>query len=276
MADENTGGSRLKLQTEEPEVKTVRIPLPPQLKADEEQQREAERAAEAVGQAALLQQARKGTARPAPATPPKTIAETIAPTPKPKKKAAPQSCPSCGSAIAPENIGFSFCTHCGADLPKAGLSLETEPTESKADNKPPVRYPQTAQATEERSQNGVRDPRATVRKIAQVHAGTVQAQLQQGVTSTAQVEIELRREVNPTVHAILSFLFPGVGQLLNGQVGKGMMLILAAFVAVSLMHLPAFGLELLIARVLIGLDAYRIGEKRRNGQKVGEGDWDVA
>ena len=152
MADENTGGSRLKLQTEEPEVKTVRIPLPPQLKADEEQQREAERAAEAVGQAALLQQARKGTARPA--TPPKTIAETIAPTPKPKKKAAPQSCPSCGSAIAPENIGFSFCTHCGADLPKAGLSLEMEPTESKADNKPPVRYPQTAQATEERSQMG--------------------------------------------------------------------------------------------------------------------------
>jgi hypothetical protein len=84
------------------------------------------------------------------------------------------------------------------------------------------------------------------------------------------------REVNSTVHAILSFLFPGVGQLLNGQVGKGMLLILAAFVAVSLMRLPAFGLELLIVRVLIALDAYRIGEKRRNGQKVGEGDWDIA
>ena len=89
MADETTGGSRLKLQTEEPEVKTVRIPLPPQLKADEEQQRDAERAAEAVGQAALLEQARKGAARPAPVAPVKTIAETIAPTPKPKKKMGP-------------------------------------------------------------------------------------------------------------------------------------------------------------------------------------------
>ena len=121
-------------------------------------------------------------------------------------------------------------------------------------------------------------PRATVRKIAQVHAGAGVAQAQQtlGSTSSIQLEASVRRETNSTLHAILSFLFPGVGQLLNGQVGKGMMLILAAFVAVSLMRLPAFGLELLIARVLIALDAYRIGEKRRNGQKVGEGDWDIA
>jgi DNA-directed RNA polymerase subunit M/transcription elongation factor TFIIS len=273
VADENTGGSRLILQEEEPVVKTVRIPLPPQLKADEQQQREAENAAEAVGQAALLQQARKGATRPAPQTPAKTIAETIAPTPKPKVAAAPQNCPSCGSVIAPESAGFSFCTHCGADLPKAGLSLESDPV---AENKPPVRFTQST-VTEEWSQsvNGVRDPRATVRKIAQVHAGVGQAQLQQTMTTMTAVQGETR-EVNSTVHAILSFLFPGVGQLLNGQVGKGMLLILAAFVAVSLMRLPAFGLELLIVRVLIALDAYRIGEKRRNGQKVGEGDWDIA
>ena len=161
MADENTGSSRLILQEEEPAVKTVRIPLPPQLKADEQQQREAEHAAEAVGQAALLQQARKGATRPAPAPPAKTIAETIAPTPKPKVAPAPQNCPSCGSVIAPESAGFSFCTHCGADLPKVGLSLESDPM---AENKPPVRFTQST-VTEEWSQsvNGVRDPRATVR-----------------------------------------------------------------------------------------------------------------
>ena len=276
MADENTGSSRLILQEEEPAVKTVRIPLPPQLKADEQQQREAEHAAEAVGQAALLQQARKGATRPAVVAPPRTIAETIAPTPKPKIQAAPQNCPTCGSVIAPESAGFSFCTHCGADLPKAGLSLQSDPV---AENKPPVRFTQST-AAEEWSQsgntvNGVRDPRATVRKIAQVHAGVGQAQLQQTLSTMTSVQGETR-EVNSTVHAILSFLFPGVGQLLNGQVGKGMLLILAAFVAVTLMHLPAFGLELQIARVLIALDAYRIGEKRRNGHKVGEGDWDIA
>jgi hypothetical protein len=277
VPDENTGGSRLQLQTEEPEVKTVRIPLPPQLKADEQQQREAEYAAEAVGQAALLQQARRGAARPAPTLVAEALVSPPLPKPKSLKKAAPQSCPSCKTPIAPESAAFSFCVHCGADLPKAGLSLETE-------NKPPVRFPQTATAattipeTETNLANGVRDTRATVRKIAQVHAGAGQVQAQQVLTSTSngQVEIEFRREVNPTVHAILSFLFPGVGQLLNGQVGKGMLLILAAFVAVSLMRLPAFGLELLIARVLIALDAYRIGEKRRNGQKIGEGDWDIA
>lgn len=265
MVDENTGGTRLLLQSEEPEVKTVRIPLPPQLKADEEQLRDAERAAEAVGQAALLQQARKGANRVAPQ------ASVSAPVSKPKNKAPLQKCPVCQTAIVPENAGFSFCTHCGADLPKAGLSLESEPV---AESKPPVR---SALSPEELA-HGVRDPRATVRKIAQVHAGAGQTQLHQTSTTSqnTQVEIEFRREINPTVHSILSFLFPGVGQLLNGQVGKGILLILAAFVAVSLLKLPPFGLELLIARVLIGLDAYRIGEKRREGKKVGEGDWDIA
>lgn len=275
MADENTVGSRLTLRPEEPEVKTVRIPLPPQLKADEEQLREAEHAAEAVGQAALLQHARKGANRPAPSTravPP--LLETVIAAAKQKKNASPQKCTACQTPIAPENAEFSFCTHCGADLPKASLSLETAPL---AEAKPPQRL---ALPPEEFLAHGVRDPRATVRKIAQVHAGAGQAQ-QTGTVATKtvtspQIEIEFRREINPTVHAILAFLFPGVGQLLNGQVGKGILLILAAFVAVSLLKLQPFGLELLIARVLIGLDAYKIGEKRRNGQKVGEGDWDIA
>ena len=128
MADENTVGSRLTLRPEEPEVKTARIPLPPQLKADEEQLREAEHAAEAVGQAALLQHARKGANRPAPSTravPP--ILETVIAAAKQKKNASPQKCTACQTPIALENAEFSFCTHCGADLPKASLSLETAP-----------------------------------------------------------------------------------------------------------------------------------------------------
>lgn len=285
MAEENTGGSRLILQEEEPETKTVRIPLPPQLKADQEQQREAERAAEAVAQAALLQHARRGAERTVPlvtapplATAPVTTTTVEA---KPKKKAPAAKCPSCGQSIAAQSAGFSFCTHCGADLPKAALSLETEPTRETI---PPVRV---ASPVEEvlgatTAANGVRDTRATVRKIVQVHNAVGQVQAQQTATgatttaSTAQVEIEFRREVNPTVHAILSFLFPGVGQLLNGQVGKGILLILAAFVAVTLLRLDAFGMVMLIGRALVGLDAYRIGERRRNGHKVGEGDWDIA
>jgi X-X-X-Leu-X-X-Gly heptad repeat protein len=287
VSDENTGGSRLLLKEEEPEVKTVRIPLPPQLKAEEEQQREAERAAEAVAQVALLQHARRGVELPAPlvSAPPIVQAATEV---KLKKKASPTKCPSCGQVIPSQSAGFSFCTHCGADLPKAALSLEAEPVK---DTRPPVRI---APPGEELGTNGVRDTRATVRKIVQVHnsvgqatsgvgqvtsgVGQMQAQQVASVTGTssAQVEIEFRREVNPTVHAILSFLFPGVGQLLNGQVGKGILLILAAFVAVTLLRLDPFGMVLLIARAVIGLDAYRIGEKRRSGQKVGEGDWDIA
>jgi TM2 domain-containing membrane protein YozV len=209
-------------------------------------------------------------------TPEKAVLTAVAPPvvevskPKPKKAAAPEKCPSCHTPIPAERTQFSFCTHCGADLPKAGLTLETKP------GVPPVRKPPVV--NEEVLAHGVRDPRATVRKIAQVHAGTAQAQtvLKSQQSSSTQIEFEFRREINPTANAILSFIFPGLGQMLNGQVGKGILLILAAFVATTLIGMHFWGIEILIARVIVAIDAYRIGEKRRNGQKVADGDWDIA
>lgn len=266
MADDTTRGVGLGFLPAEPEVKTTRIPLPPQLKAEEEQKRESESLAEAIGQTALLEQARKAVFNATPAPVVAHVAEPVLV----KKAAPPDKCPACGTPITADKAGFSFCTHCGADLPKAGLSVETVAPV------PPVRRAQGG-TSEEVLANGVRDPRATVRKIAQVHAGAAQAQaLLQSQQSATQVEFEFRREVNPTVNAMLSFLFPGVGQMLNGQVGKGILLILAAFVAITLLGFSSFGMELLIARAIIAIDAYRIGEKRRNGKKVGDGDWDVA
>lgn len=249
MADETPGGTGLRFLPAEPEVKTTRVPLPPQLKVEEEQKRVPEKA------------------------PAVTVTPPVAEAPKVvKKAAAPEKCPACHTPIPAERAQFSFCTHCGADLPKAGLTLETKPG-----GVPPVRKPPVV-VTEEVLAHGVRDPRATVRKIAQVHAGTAQAQAQTVVKqgSSTQIEFEFRREINPTANAILSFIFPGLGQMLNGQVGKGVLLILAAFVATTLIGMNFWGIEILIARVLVAIDAYRIGEKRRNGQKVGDGDWDIA
>lgn len=265
MADDTTGGTGLRFLPAEPELKTTRVPLPPQLKAEEQEKRETESVAEAISQAVLLEQARKAVARPPVMPRTEVVAEPVVA----KKAAAPESCPACGTPISPEQAPFSFCTHCGADLPKAGLSLETKPSA------PPIRRVAPALG-EEVLANGVRDPRATVRKIAQVHAGTAQAQAVRQTQQTASVELEFRREVNPTLNAILSFFFPGVGQMLNGQVGKGILLILAAFVATTLLRFPFWGMELLIARAIVAIDAYKIGEKRRMGQQVGDGDWDVA
>lgn len=247
MADESTGGTGLRFLPAEPEVKTTRVPLPPQLKADEDQKRTTEKVVVA------------------------TVAPPVVEPVKVKKAAAPEKCPACHTPIPAERAQFSFCTHCGADLPKAGLTLETKP------GIPPVRKP-LATHNDDVLAHGVRDPRATVRKIAQVHAGTAQAQtvLKTQQNSSTQIEFEFRREINPTANAILSFIFPGLGQMLNGQVGKGVLLILAAFVATTLIGMHFWGIELLIARVIVAIDAYRIGEKRRNGQKVGDGDWDIA
>ena len=140
--------------------------------------------------------------------------------------------------------------------------------------------------------HGVRDTRAAMRRIAEayrqqesagagnVHSSTGNVHSSAGnvraatVAATAQAQAE-RREVNPTVHAILSFVFPGVGQMLNGQSGKGIFLI-AAGIALSVLSPPFFPVVSIVARVLVAVDAYRIGERRRKGEKIEPGEWDFS
>lgn len=250
---------------------TVRIPLPPQLKLDEDRRREAERATEAVA-----------ISRPSVATapnPPRTVdvvSDAVA------KPAPIVACPSCTKTITPENARFSFCVHCGADLPRPE-SARPEPRTEYPTVPPVQRTPfPTLGSAQEPFPNGVRDPRNTMRKIAQVHGGASgggQAQMQLPLpqqTMAATTEGETKREVNSTVNAICSFFLPGVGQMLNGQVGKGMLLLVGLFIAVSILGWQYFGLPLLIAQTLSAIDAYRIGERRRSGEKVNDGEWDVA
>lgn len=47
-------------------------------------------------------------------------------------------------------------------------------------------------------------------------------------------------EKNPVLAAVLSFFFPGVGQIYNGDVGKGVVLLVADFVLVGFMFATFF------------------------------------
>ncbi|MGC4045820.1 MAG: hypothetical protein QM758_18675 [Armatimonas sp.] len=162
-----------------------------------------------------------------------------------------ENCPACGSSVNQDGVQFSFCMDCGADLP----AMQRPRTKR-------VRKPDAS---------GVRDVRSSARQLAEVHEQARQHRHQQqqmvhGPASTETVG-------NPVVHAVLSFLLPGLGQLLNRQVAKGVLTMVGSFV---IQALPFGAVVTTVIRVLCAVDAYRIGERRRRGESVGDTEWDLA
>ena len=154
-------------------------------------------------------------------------------------------CVACAEEVTEEGTNFSFCLHCGADLPSAVK-------------------PQTRRIRKE-DPSGVRDVRSRARELGELHRQAAQHQLHAEPTAAAS-------EVNPVVAAILAFVLPGLGQLLNRQVAKGVMLMVGSLV---LSAVPGAGVVKTVLSILCAIDAYRIAERRRKGEPVADGEWDV-
>lgn len=160
---------------------------------------------------------------------------------KVKTKAISQTCPTCGSELGEGGVSFSFCVRCGSDVPVRSVTEQDH-------------------------------------KIEQEAYQTVQPQSQQTVYqhSVPQVEIHVHQAtVSPTAAAFMSFLMPGIGQLMNGQGAKGVLLLLAMFVGIVIFGFPSMSLMVMIGRILSAIDAYRIAERRRAGKLVRDGEWDL-
>jgi hypothetical protein len=63
--------------------------------------------------------------------------------------------------------------------------------------------------------------------------------------------------------------------MLNGQIAKGVVLLVALWVSLAAFGLQSFGVAMVIGRALVALDAFRIGDRRRRGLHVGAWDWSV-
>ncbi len=73
---------------------------------------------------------------------------------------------------------------------------------------------------------------------------------------------------SPAIALLLGlFCIPGVGQMYNGQVLKGIGLLLLCCLLVGPMDTGMCGL--FVVNVLLGIDAYRIASKRRLGKQIG-------
>lgn len=147
-----------------------------------------------------------------------------------------------------------YCGNCGQVLTMGGVLLqqpETESEEATVRRVPPT-------VTESRSSTAQAPPSATAtaRKIASAAAASTRAG-------------------DPAILAVLSFIVPGVGQILNRQAAKGVAILIGAFIASAYLHVGTFTAIFLIARALFALDAYRIAEWRQRGDAINEWDWDL-
>jgi rubrerythrin len=161
-------------------------------------------------------------------------------------KTAAINCHKCGSTLNQAGHTFSFCLHCGADVSgKNRTTASAKPRNVSLAG--PEEKVQTRQSTRNVGAN------VTLRVNTQ---------------SSGQS----RSDVNPAFPAIMSLFFPGIGQFMNGQPTKGVLLLLALFVLAVVFHVN--GLLLWLGHGLAALDAYSIARRRRDGWAVREDEWD--
>ena len=168
------------------------------------------------------------------------------------------NCRKCGTALGQAGHTFSFCLNCGADTRPEPLASPLVSSQAVKNN--------TSAASG-----------ATVFAPAGTGASSKRTVSTRQVTPTVQIttitEVSgARTSASPGIAAFLSFVMPGIGQFLNGQPYKGVLLLLLLFAMTVVFKVG--GLILLAARIIAALDAYRIAERRQAGE-VNEDNWNL-
>ena len=172
-------------------------------------------------------------------------------------------CPTCGRANV---LTARYCSNCGQMLSARTILLQkpadtfSEEDTVRGASPPPPPGPDSAR------------PRVEERGTYQQQA---RPEEQEARRETAPRPAATHTTADPGVCAVLSFVVPGIGQILCGQVVKGIVLLIAAYVSVAyprlLFGLPGF--LLLVGKVLVAIDAYNIARRRRAGRRVGDWEW---
>lgn len=115
-------------------------------------------------------------------------------------------------------------------------------------------------------------PQVTVRSVEETTPVTHVTQ----VAPVSEVEETVRPGMtNPVVAAVSSALVPGLGQFMNGQSIKALLLLLGFMVATFIFSQSPVGLLVMVGRILAAVDAYRIATRRRAGKNIRDGEWDL-
>lgn len=77
---------------------------------------------------------------------------------------------------------------------------------------------------------------------------------------------QVAQEKNPGLAAVGSFLYTGIGQIYNGQIAKGILLMIVQFVNILLMFVVIGFFTFFIVWIYGIYDAYRTAEKINKGE----------
>ncbi len=181
-------------------------------------------------------------------------------------------CPTCGRL---HPLEARYCSNCGQLLRERFVSeedtvigqsrLRLHPADSDdtiIQPRPRVLFDEQAEH-QQRQQARERERRETRHSSNSTAGAAVARTTAASSTNTS----------DPTTCALLSFFFPGVGQILAKQVSKGILLIVLAYIAVRYFHLGPFTMLMVVGRVLAAVDAYHVARRVRAGRKVEEWEW---
>lgn len=169
------------------------------------------------------------------------------------------TCVACDKAT---DARFSFCLHCGAD--RAANANRTDG--------PPTMAQRIAAVQSATSQSGG-GAQAELQVESLDGVMGEQAAANTALAQAAKTEGEVG--VAGWVPFFSSFFVPGVGQFLNGQAAKGIVIALCLYVAAINFGFSAWGLPLLLIRLLTAFDAYRIAKRKRKGERIHNWEWDL-
>jgi len=262
-------------------IKTQQIPLPPQIQAEAirrekaRERREAEQRAEQERQEALRrEEERRQAAIAARQAAQEAELLRLREREAQQQQAAQASvaarmqrhremlCSRCGAPEPQVEAGrFSFCFVCGGDMVPGAATAA-----------PPVQGHAAASARAALASVSAEPQRGGTHAGAATAASTTVAFRQAHVTGAGTGSTS-GAAFHPAFCAWMGFFVPGLGQILNGQGAKGLLLLMGTLFLSSMAGF--WGVTLVIARLLMALDAYRIAEKRRRGEPVGSWEWDI-
>lgn len=64
--------------------------------------------------------------------------------------------------------------------------------------------------------------------------------------------------INPKIAGIISFILPGIGHLIQGQIKKGIMMFIIFIITILLFFIPGMGIVRLIYMIYSAYTAYKI------------------
>ena len=182
--------------------------------------------------------------------------------PPPGAQGGPDRCPRCGVIAMP---GSTHCESCGTEIEAARVPLASQPA------------PGATRPAQQSYHPGPQGPAvAPGPPVRQVHHGAPPQTSGYGGGYGGGYQDDVVPGKLPPSHsaspglalAINLLCLCGVGQMINGQVGKGIVILLVHTILGALT-----GVSILITWPIACIDAYLIANKRRNGQWVGHWEW---